>query len=205
MRELRPLRLPQLVEDRRIREKEDAMDSPDSMSIGHNLHLSQSSTSSDATSPVTPTFSLRGHSRFSSSSSSLASSPTMRESLDGFGTPKRPLTDVKEEPQEREEDYEMLESVEKDQNYDCKFANDDSEILQRSYTSCFYAEVGLSLTRFSRRQRLYLQHQPWRSRNRAEHRYTFSNRLQFSGRHSLRRRLCAQSLCEEAMRRGVHP
>ena len=28
----------------------------------------------------------------------------LRESMDGYGTPKRPLTEVKEEPQERDED-----------------------------------------------------------------------------------------------------
>lgn len=32
--------------------------------------------------------------------------------MDGFGSQKRPLTDVKEEPHEREEDYEMVDGDE---------------------------------------------------------------------------------------------
>lgn len=36
----------------------------------------------------------------------------MRESMDGFGPPKRPLTDVKEEPQEREDGYEIVNKFE---------------------------------------------------------------------------------------------
>ena len=87
------------------------MDSPESILAGHTLHLSTSSTSStDGPSPTTPTFSLRGHSRFPSSTSSLASSPIMRDSMDGFGPQKR-LTKVKEEPQEREDDFEMVDNV----------------------------------------------------------------------------------------------
>lgn len=112
MRELRPFKLPQLVEARRKENEETAMDSPESAPTGHALHLSTSSTTSstDGPSPTTPTFSLRGHSRFPSSTSSLASSPIMRESMDGFGPQKR-LTKVKEEPQEREDDFEMVHSV----------------------------------------------------------------------------------------------
>jgi hypothetical protein len=114
MRELRPLRLPQMVEEDR-KKREDARNSSESQESGpveHTLHHSFSSTSSDNHSPVTPTFSLRGHMRFSSSSSSLASSPTMRESIDGFAASKRPLTEVKEEPHERDEDVEMTETKE---------------------------------------------------------------------------------------------
>ncbi|KAL9123608.1 MAG: hypothetical protein Q9217_006975 [Psora testacea] len=55
-----------------------------------------------------PTFSLPTHSRIQSSVSSLPSSPTMRDSADTFGTGKRPLTEVKEEPHEKDdEDDEM--------------------------------------------------------------------------------------------------
>lgn len=111
MRELRPFKLPQLVEARRMENEEAAMDALESAPTGHGLHLSTSSTSStDGPSPTTPTFSLRGHSRFPSSTSSLASSPTMRESMDGFGPQKR-LTKVKEEPQEREDGFEMVNSL----------------------------------------------------------------------------------------------
>lgn len=111
MRELRTFKLPQLVEARRKETEEIAMDSPESAPMGHGLHLSTSSTSSaDGPSPTTPTFSLRGHSRFPSSTSSLASSPIMRESMDGFGPQKR-LTKVKEEPQEREDDFEIVNNL----------------------------------------------------------------------------------------------
>ena len=43
----------------------------------------------------------------------------MRESLDGFGASKRPLTDVKEEPQERDEDLDMIHRVESPEQ--CKY------------------------------------------------------------------------------------
>jgi len=108
MRELRQLKLPQLVEARRKEDLETRGDSPEFGGSVNALHLTQSSASSDYPSPVTPTFSLRGHSRFPSSTSSLASSPILCDSMDTFGSGKRPLTDVKEEPQERDEDFELL-------------------------------------------------------------------------------------------------
>lgn len=111
-----------MVEARRKGEDESMMESPKSASSGHALHLSQSSTSSDMPSPVTPTFSLRGHIRYPSSTSSLASSPVLHDSMDGFGTPKRPLTDVKEEPLEREEGFEMVNSFRYDSGCQCEFA-----------------------------------------------------------------------------------
>ena len=102
--------LPQMVEARKREDSEISMDSPNSM--GKGAYLSRSSTSSDFPSPITPTFSLRGHSRFPSSTSSIASSPNMRDSVDGFGSANRPLTDVTEEPHEKDEDYEMVDGVE---------------------------------------------------------------------------------------------
>lgn len=104
MRELKPLRLPQLVEAARKNQEAD-MITESTVSIGHAQHPSGSSTISDLPSP---TFSLRGHSRLLSSTSSLASSPVMRESMDGFGSSNRPLTDVKEEPLDKIEDYEVV-------------------------------------------------------------------------------------------------
>lgn len=80
---------------------------------------SQAAVSSSLPSPVTPTFSLRGHGRFPSSTSSPASSPVLRDSMDGFGSGKRPLTEVKEEPLEREDDYEMVGGLDGSE-YDCK-------------------------------------------------------------------------------------
>ena len=104
MRELKQLRLPQLVEARKKRESMHN-DSTDA-ALGHPLQPSLSSSSTDAVSPKTPTFAVRGHTRISSSGSSLASSPPMRDSIDGFG--KRPLTEVREEPHEPEDDYHMI-------------------------------------------------------------------------------------------------
>lgn len=113
MRELRKLQLPQLVEARKQEERTVKVDTSIAFvasTVGHPLQLSQSTTSSDYPSPTTPTFSTRGHSRFPSSTSSLASSPAMRDSLDAFTVGKRPLTEVREEPQEPDEDYKMINS-----------------------------------------------------------------------------------------------
>ncbi|KAL8733333.1 MAG: hypothetical protein Q9166_002157 [cf. Caloplaca sp. 2 TL-2023] len=108
MRELRKLQLPQLVEARKREKRTLNVDTSISSTMGHPLQLSQSSASSDYPSPTTPTFSARNHSRFPSSTSSLASSPAVRESMDAFSVGKRPLTEVREEPQEPDGDYEMV-------------------------------------------------------------------------------------------------
>jgi len=94
------------------------MDSTRISASNHAQQSSQSSaTSSDFSSPTQSVFSTKGYqSRFSSSASSVASSPVLRDSVDGFGAPKTLLTDVKEEPQERE-DYGMSSSPER---YSCK-------------------------------------------------------------------------------------
>lgn len=86
------------------------MDSSSSTTLGN--HLSRSSTLSEYPSPTTSTFSTRGHSRLPSSSSSAPSSPNMRESIEAFGSASRPLTDVKEEPHDKDEDYEMVDGIE---------------------------------------------------------------------------------------------
>lgn len=111
-RELKPLILPQLVEARSKEKGDVAMDSPNSTMLGN--HLSRSSTLSEYPSPTTPTFSLRGHSRLPSSNSSAPSSPNMRESIEAFGSASRPLTDVKEEPQDKDEDFHMVNGMEED-------------------------------------------------------------------------------------------
>lgn len=36
----------------------------------------------------------------------------MRESVEAFGSANRPLTDVKEEPHDRDEDYQMVNGIE---------------------------------------------------------------------------------------------
>ena len=102
--------LPQLVEARSKEGGNGAMDSSNPTALGN--HLSRSSTLSEYPSPTTPTFSLRGHSRLPSSASSAPSSPNMRESIEPFGSASRPLTDVKEEPQDKDEDYQMVDGIE---------------------------------------------------------------------------------------------
>lgn len=109
-RELKPLMLPQLVEARCKEDGNVAMDC--SNSNGLAIHLSRSSTLSEHSSPTTPTFSARGHSRLPSSTSSAPSSPNMRESIEAFGSASRPLTDVKEEPLDKDEDYHMVNGIE---------------------------------------------------------------------------------------------
>lgn len=58
--------------------------------------------SSTPASPVPSIFSAKTHTRFPSSVSSLASSPVTGNSTEGLGTTKVPLTEVKEDPLERE-------------------------------------------------------------------------------------------------------
>ncbi|KAI9872600.1 MAG: hypothetical protein M1830_001427 [Pleopsidium flavum] len=135
MRELRQLKLPQLVEARKKEDMDTRMDSPEFGVSANALHLSQSSTSSDYPSPVTPTFSLRGHSRFPSSTSSLPSSPVMCDTVESFGSGKRPLTDVKEEPHERDEDFAMLDNPNAPLDCFCDgsgYRQEDDDIIRSS-------------------------------------------------------------------------
>ena len=124
-RELIALKLPQMVEAQRRKEEQTPPVSPTSM--GHSSNqLSQSSTVSDMSlnSPATPSTSVWSHSsRLPSSTSSLPSSPLMRESFEGYGPSKRPLTDLKEETEEREEDVEMVNDIEPnsfEREFSCK-------------------------------------------------------------------------------------
>ncbi|EFQ98682.1 hypothetical protein MGYG_01702 [Nannizzia gypsea CBS 118893] len=101
------LRLSHLFEASNRREGEADAASPSS----HPSYLTrpppespESMSSSNPGSPVTSLFSTRTHTRFPSSVSSLASSP-VTSSPDGFGGTKTQLTEVKEEPGEREINY----------------------------------------------------------------------------------------------------
>jgi hypothetical protein len=117
---LKPLLLPQLVEERRKRESMSESDMDLSSS-----YYTHSSSASEIPSPVTPTFSSRGHLRYPSSASSIESSyhspgiesPTS-PSFIGSKTGKRSLPDVQEEPQEREEDFDMFDDA-NELLYDC--------------------------------------------------------------------------------------
>jgi hypothetical protein len=108
---LKPLLLPQLVEERRKRESTSEAE----MDLSSSTYT-QNSSASDVPSPVTPTFSTRGHLRYPSSASSIESSyhTSVAESPSSptfivSKTSKRSLPDVQEEPQERDEDFDMFD------------------------------------------------------------------------------------------------
>ncbi|KAI9752618.1 MAG: hypothetical protein M4579_005566 [Chaenotheca gracillima] len=141
--QLEPLMLPQKVEqDKKRLEARDStgtnggsssggeMDSPRLSASGH----AHTSSTPEVVSPVTPTFSLRAHSRYSSSTSSVDStvpsavtakangnnSPLpLVESMESFRIAKSALPDVKEEPLEREDTYDMFDDqTELDDDFD---------------------------------------------------------------------------------------
>ncbi|KAK2781891.1 hypothetical protein FQN52_001291 [Onygenales sp. PD_12] len=78
------------------------MESSPSHSANPAPQSPQSVASSNPGSPAISLFSTRTHNRFPSSTSSLASSPGPGSFTEGYGTMKTQLTDVKEEPLERE-------------------------------------------------------------------------------------------------------
>lgn len=130
---LKPLLLPALVEERRKREsfqKETTTDATlEDMEMSGSDYYNANSSVSSLQSPVTPTFSARGHTRYSSSNSSIDVSLLQTPVIDTPSSPifnsitggKRALPDVQEEPQEREEreqdDVDMMHDV--DDLYDC--------------------------------------------------------------------------------------
>lgn len=114
---LKPLLLPQLVEERRKRES--MSDSEADLATSHT----HTSSTSEAASPVTPTFSAR-HMRYPSSASSIESTYHASVVADSPASPsfiakasKRSLPDVIEEIQEKEEDFNMFEEARP--LYDC--------------------------------------------------------------------------------------
>lgn len=101
---LKPLILPQLVQERR---KWDVQQVNAECDLSY-VYYTANSSSSDVASPVTPTFSPKGHFRMSSSTSSLDLAPQLNESPVSPTqsvhpkAPKRLLPDVQEEPLEPE-------------------------------------------------------------------------------------------------------
>ena len=83
--------------------------------IGHSRSSSMQSSASDNSSPITPTFSTR-HSRYPSSNSSLSSTPPASERDDTLSSSRKgppvdkALSDVVEEPFEREADIDSFHS-----------------------------------------------------------------------------------------------
>ena len=77
---LKPLLLPQLVEARDQRRRWEVQSSSPQVECDlSHVYYTTNSSSSDITSPVTPTFSAKGHYRFSSSTSSLDLPPQLQE------------------------------------------------------------------------------------------------------------------------------
>lgn len=103
---LKPLLLPQLVEERKKLEVHHHTCSEDELT--YTYHTTNSS-SSDIATPLTPTFSHKGHYRTSSSTSSV--DLTYLQTLESPASPgqqskhasARQLPDVQEEPIERED------------------------------------------------------------------------------------------------------
>ncbi|EER43642.1 conserved hypothetical protein [Histoplasma capsulatum H143] len=95
--------LSQLFEANRRESSERNMESNQSFPSSNPAPQSpQSVASSNPGSPVVSLFSARAHNRFPSSTSSLASSPGLGSLTEGYSVMKTPLTDVKEDPLERE-------------------------------------------------------------------------------------------------------
>jgi hypothetical protein len=120
---LKPLLLPQLVEERRKRESSVL----DSSRNNSQSSMHDSSMSDVLSVPATPTFSTKGHARMSSSISSMDMSMSSPR-LDSPNSPtfsavkngKRALPDVAEEPLEREEEFDMFGEVHDAYDWSCK-------------------------------------------------------------------------------------
>lgn len=118
---LKPLLLPQLVEQRFERRAElqqgnglPALTTPDHGDLSY-VYYTTNSSASDITSPVTPIFSPKGHQRFSSSTSSLElpmqpppECPASPSQTSSTMSSLRQLPDVEEEPFGRGEDTATL-------------------------------------------------------------------------------------------------
>ncbi|GJN73485.1 only prolin and serin are matching in the corresponding protein [Purpureocillium lilacinum] len=123
---LKPLLLPQLVQER-LNNHGDAAYMPynglDAIDLSQ-VYYTTNSSSSDVASPLTPTFSPRGHQRFSSSTSSLELPPMPQDAPSSPSTyttkptEKRTLPDVQEDPMERFEET-LASSVDHFGLYSC--------------------------------------------------------------------------------------
>ena len=124
---LKPLLLPQIVERKKQEEAEAAArlaaaaDTTTTNDLAQ-IYYTTNSSSSDVASPLTPTFSARGHLRYSSSTSSLELPPSCTESpaspsqtAHSVKSAKSQLPDVEEEPSDRDE----TEMQVPDGLYDC--------------------------------------------------------------------------------------
>lgn len=130
---LKPLLLPQLVEERRKRESLQDLTISNDLETAISGYSNHSSIPSSPTSPNSPTFSMHGHLRYSSSTSSLDASlqlPTTEAlvsptvAIVRVKASKRSLPDVQEEPHDdQEEKYIDYNILTKDELYDCLCTN----------------------------------------------------------------------------------
>ena len=143
---LKPLLLPQLVEERRKRES--MSDSEADLATSHT----HTSSTSEAASPVTPTFSAR-HMRYPSSASSIESTYHASVVADSPASPsfiakasKRSLPDVIEEIQEKEEDFNMFEEARPLYDCLCKCNNGKKAVAKtNSYSLQVITHIALTV------------------------------------------------------------
>ncbi|KAF1810277.1 hypothetical protein P152DRAFT_106515 [Eremomyces bilateralis CBS 781.70] len=124
MRELRPLILPERMSGASVPAKRNSNPNPPrNSSQDGNLNLgatapqyagissweSLPSMSSECSTPLTPTFSLRGHSRIPSATSSLSSTSPSTEQLEGAVVRAPKLTQLREDPWEGEDEHDRNE------------------------------------------------------------------------------------------------
>ena len=109
MREMRPLIFPNLVASRRPSKICTDMPADPVASVYSCTDSGFYSVSSDCSTPLTPTFSSRGHKRYPSSNSSLSSSPPTHDFIEiPNGSGKLPK--LTEEPIEPETEFVMLDA-----------------------------------------------------------------------------------------------
>ena len=103
MRELKPLRLPTIVAQRKSSKSSLDMNYDPTSSV-YSSADSGFYSASECSTPPTPSLASRGHLRYPSSNSSLSSSPPTHEPLEVPNAAGK-LPKLTEEPIEREDDY----------------------------------------------------------------------------------------------------
>jgi hypothetical protein len=144
--QLKPLLLPQLVEERRKWEVQQVSPETDLSYV----YYTTNSSSSDVASPVTPTFSPgKGHFRMSSSTSSLDLPPQLNENTVSptqsvhTKPPMRLLPDVQEEPLELDNDNSNRKSLAPSDQfslYDC-LCDNSCELRNSSEDTMFHDNI----------------------------------------------------------------
>ncbi|CAI0655532.1 unnamed protein product, partial [Colletotrichum noveboracense] len=178
---LKPLLLPQLVEERRKFEEQHP-DLAEAEMDHQYVYYTTNSSSSDVASPVTPTFSTRGHLRYSSSTSSIDLPPTCCN--DSPASPTLISTTVCPCIHHGYESAETLHSVypaDFDIDYDLGFGSDTdySSTLERKRTGTESPFSGLA-TRIGTR---FPQLSRWKSTKRSQLTASPTTELTFETAH----------------------